>query len=66
VPGTHPIKETSCKEGAEYGPRPVVNLQDKSVLQPVSLRDENVGQNQGESDYGEIVLTKSAVDLPSY
>ena len=29
MPGTHPITETSCKEGAEPSPRPVVNLQNK-------------------------------------
>ena len=61
--GTHPITETSCKEGAEPGPRPAVNPQNESVLQPVSLRDENQiilspkgNQNLGESGYGEIVF----------
>ena len=63
VSGTHPITETSHKEGTQPGPGPAVNRENESVLQPVPLRNENqiilslnLDQNFGESGYSEIVF----------
>jgi hypothetical protein len=61
--GTHPITETSCKEGTESGPSPAVDPENESELQPVPLGDEDqiiLGpkgyQNSREIGYREIVF----------
>jgi hypothetical protein len=61
--GTHPITETSRKEGTESGPSPAVDPENESELQPVPLGDEDQiilcpkgYQNSREIGYGEIVF----------
>jgi hypothetical protein len=71
-PGTHPITETSRKEGAEPGPGPAVDPENENELQPVPLGDENQiilgpkgDQNSREIGYGEIVLRASLCSPPN-
>ncbi len=63
MPGTHPVTETSRKEGTEAGPGPAVDPDTQSELQAIPLRDENQivldskgDQNARQIAYGEIVF----------